>query len=243
MTSKIEEKSKQATKTKIKQLREAAHPEGNKGLWLRLLSDRQLAEVYERLRLGQPLSKIVRIAQIDWGVRPNASVASLTKGLKTFRERVLGELEQMQTQERPTSQTKAETEILTKKGKRVKEDLDALGHYRWMIDIQSERLEMIRENEKNMGGVPVAQFDKAAKQLRESLNNYMAILVKLGIIDSTPDTSTLEIKTSLDKMIDNMAAQGGGGMVHALGNFLKMADKEAIPLLRQDDGSFSFKGN
>lgn len=242
MTSKLEQRAKDATKTKIKQLREAAHPQGSKGLWLRLLGDRQLAEVYERLKMGQSMSKITRIAQVDWGVRPNASAQAMTKGLKTFKERVLGDLEQMQTQERQSDQKKEETQILTKQGKRVKEDLDALGHYRWLIDVQSERLEMIRNNEKNMN-VPVAQFDKAAKQLRESLNCYMGILVKLGIIDSTPDTSTLEIKTSLDKMIDNMASQGGSGMMNALGKFLKMADQESIPLLKQEDGSFGFKGD
>lgn len=243
MTSKVEENAKATTKTKIKQLREAAHPSGSKGLWLRYLGDRQLAEVYQRLKLGQSLSKICRVAQVDWGVRPNSDPRSMSKGLKVFKDRVLGDLEKLQTQERQSEQAKEETEILTKKGQRVKEDLDALGHYRWLIDIQAERLEMIRQSEKNMNNVPMDQFNKATKQLRESLNSYIAILVKLGILDSTPDTSTVEVKTAFDNMIDSMSAKGGGAMVNALGRFLKLADQESIPLMKQEDGSFCMGKN
>lgn len=239
----VAESVKETSKSKIRQLREAAHPPGSKGLWLRNLNDRQLAEVYQRLRLGQPLSKIARIAQVEWGIRPNSDTRSVSKGLSVFKERVLGDLEKFQSKERKTDEEKTDTKILSDQGKRIKKDLDALGNYRWLIDVQSERLEMIRKNEQDMGGVPLTTFDKASHELRESLNSYIAILMKLGILDSVPDTTTLEVKTAFDAMISDMAEKGGNSMISALGKFLRVADKHTLPLIKNSDGSYSTKGD
>jgi len=236
----VAESAKEISKSKIRQLREAAHPPGSKGLWLKNLNDRQLAEVYHRLRLGQPLSKIARIVQVEWGVRPNSDTRSVSKGLGVFKDRVLGELEKFATKERKTESEKSDEKIISDQGKRIKKDLDALGSYRWLIDVQMDRLEMIRQQEKNLE-MPIATFDKASKELRESMNSYVAILMKLGILDSVPDTSTLEVKTAFDEMISDMSEQGGNSMISALGKFLRTADSHTLPLIKQNDGSYSTK--
>jgi hypothetical protein len=67
-------------------------PPGKQGTWLRLLNDKQLAEIYHRLRLGQPAYRLASIAQKEWGIRRKASPKSLARAIRKFKEDTLGVL-------------------------------------------------------------------------------------------------------------------------------------------------------
>ena len=116
----------------IHRLREAVQPEGRKGLWLRHLNDKQLAEVYHRLRSGQTLHRVVTVVQRDWGIMKTSEVKSLARGLKKFKLKVLGLFQQA-----TNAKDKEANRPLTKRARKIVDHLDKMERYRWLIDVQT----------------------------------------------------------------------------------------------------------
>jgi len=229
----IEDQTEVTGATRMKQLREACKSKkGGRPLWLAELSDRQLAEVYHRLKIGQPPNHIVNIAQRDWGVRRNSTARSLWRSVVAFRDRVLADLQQLRGE--------GGKSVLKRKGKRIYERLDAMGSKRWLINVQLERVELQYAREKQMG-MPLKATDRMVRVAGELLDSYIGRAIELGVLDSKPSEFNLNIKHRFDGLVANTIQGGGVAMIQATNDFLDMAEKKALTLALDDEGHYTLE--
>jgi|GEM_PF-3419593 len=228
----------------LKRLRDIVNPPGKKGLWLRKLNDRQLAEVYHRLRMGQKSYHIIKIVQVEWGIMRKSQPASLGRGLLAFKEKVVGELK-LEAQRLPKEEGKKFAERTTKKGERSIAKLDSLGRLRWVINVQTERLELLRETEKN-ANLPLKMTEKTVEVLGNLLDKLIRYEIDLGLRDAKPSELNTSVKRYFDALIrkvdpEGIDAGGSGGnvMVSAANKMLEEVSKDAVLLTINDDGGYS----
>ena len=204
----------------ILRLRESVAPTGKKGIWLRHLSDKQLAEVYHRLRAGQSMYHIVKIAQKEWRVMTASDPKSLVRGVKKFKMDVIGLIQQAK---KPEDKKIARNASLT--GERILANIDALGRFRWLIEIQSERLAVYLEREKTL--MPLKQTSREIEVLQNLLEKYINIAIRLGLLHEKPSEFALTVKHKFDKFVGALS-DGGSRVVEAAEKFMELAEKNAI---------------
>ena len=217
----------------VKHLRGIVQPPGKRGSWLRHLNDRQLAEVYHRLKLGQPVYKICKICKEEWNLMPKTEIRSLTRAMTKFRDKAIGEIQ--------TLQDSKEKKVLSKKARRIKKSLDALGSLRWMVDIQAERYALAVEKEKQVGGIQLKETNRTYKELREAVGLLVDAEIRLGVLDSKPAELNVAVKHTFDGVLQHTVGQDGTAMVSATQKFLEDAESMCLTMVLDDDGSFKLK--
>lgn len=217
---------------KIEQLRALVQPKGKKGTWLRHLSDRRLAEVYQRLRLGQSSQHIAKICQNEWSLMRNSKTESLTRALTKFRKQSIGEI---QNSGRMTKEQKKESRQWEAKGDRIASELDGMKMLGWAIIVQGERLQELRK--KELASMPLKMTDRVVKELVDSCEKYVNLQIRLGIRDSKPDELTLTIKEEFDGMLELVKSSPGGStrMLDATRKLLSGVKEAAIDLEIDDE--------
>jgi len=224
----------------IKVLRDAVAPVGKRASWLRHLNDRQLAEVYWRLRDGQPAHRVTRYVQNEWGIQRQSATKSLARSVRDFRDKVLGELGTVtvSTGRQPNDMTPAKeiSKELAIRAQRVGGKINVLEHYAWLIGLQSERIEQLREREK--ASIPFRHTSNDVRILGELLGQYARLQIELGVVPSVPQEFNLKVKHSFQGLVDQMGGDGSKA-VTALDNFLKWADDNSVQMV-QDPESGSY---
>lgn len=227
----LQEKVEITAQDVINRLRLAAQPPGKKGLWLKDLSDKRLAEIYLRLKQKQPIYRIAKMVQIDWGLKKNSDIKTIGRGLRKFRERVFGEIQEAAAN---GEITKDEEKASVSRGKRIVEKLDVLGTLRWLIELQAERVEDLRNKEK--ASMPFKFTGKEIERLGNLGEQFLTLAMRLGAIDEKPSEINLNIKTSFDEMLKKLP-DDGSRLVGMTTRFLEMVDKLAIPM-KMVDGKY-----
>lgn len=220
----------------VNRLRELVSPKGKKGIWLKLLTDRQLAEVYHRLQMGQAVHYIVTIAQKQWKIKKDSDSKSLCRALRWFRDQVVGAL---RIDPRKTTESHNQRRALKARGKHIVEKLDGLGRLRWLIQVQTERVESLREKEK--ASLPFKFTGKEVKILGELLDSYIKYQLELGLLDAKPSEHSITMKHRFEGLMGNALQGGGYALVDAAHKFLEMAEQKALTLQLGKDGAFSLK--
>lgn len=228
----LKEKTELTAQDEINRLRLAAHPSGKKGLWLKDLSDRRLAEVYHRLKMGQPLLKIAKMVQVDWGVLRKSDIKTVARGLRKFRERVLTDIREGRVSGEITER---EEKSLTSKAKRIASSIDGLGTLRWLIDIQAERVEDLRQKEKK--SMPFKFTGKEVERLGNLIEQYFQVGMRIGAIDEKPHELNVNVKTGFDSMLKKLP-DDGSRLLTMTTRFLEAADKLSIKMEKAEDGSY-----
>jgi len=221
----------------INKLREAVQPKGKKGLWLRHLSDRRLSEVYHRLRMGQSSHHIAKMAKMEWGVMKDSDIKSLSRGVRQFRDKVVGDLK---AEGYKTPERKEVAESVRRRGKYLTEKLDGLSRLRWLIDTQTERVALLVEKEKT--SLPFRFTGKEVKYLGELLEMYVRFQIDLGLLDAKPAEFNLTVKHRFDGLLQNSLRGGGVSMIEATNKFLEMAEEKALTFKLTDDGAYAMEG-
>jgi hypothetical protein len=229
MASTIEGDVSEAAKTLLKKLRIAVTPKKTRGSWLKHLSDKQLAEVFYRLRRGQSASHIAKIAMTEWGVS-GASAKSLARPLRDFKTKILPEI-QLANQAMEKAGGESKSTDLNGRAKRVSEKLDSLGRMAWLIEEQTDRFVMLREKEKQMK-MPLKQTDTVFKALVDSLDQYTKLQIELGILDSKPSEHTLTIHSTFSGVMEQIGERGS--IMVAAANNLAGLIEEATTTLEYD---------
>jgi len=223
----------------VKRLRRIAQPPGRKGTWLRLLSDRQLTEIFHRLRRGQTPAHIMRIVRNEWGIMEKSSNKSMRRALAKFRDQAIGQINvEMVDPNKPPEDKK----VIRKLKDKIKDKLDGMGRLRWLIEIQSERIELYRSTEKKTN-VPLKSTDRSVKILGELLNQYVCRCMELGLLDAPPSEFNLNVKHRFDGLMKHTVGDGGVAMIEATSTFLAEAEKSALTMEIGDDGRYILKGN
>lgn len=230
----IQEEAGLLPKSKIKELREAAAPPGKRPSWLNQLSDRRLAEVYLRLKDRQKVSHICRIVQNEWGIMRTSEVRSMARSLQNFKDKVISELKQ---EVKPTNEIrKQQSATEQKRAKRIKERLDSLGSWRWLIDVQAQRVELAFNREKQVG-MNLKQTEETIKTLGELLDKYVNRLIQLGILDAQPSDWNMDLRQKFEALTGKMIKTDGSEIIKATSTFLERAEKEAETVDYQRDES------
>lgn len=229
----LEDSSQLTGASVIKRLREAVKPPGKKALWLNSLTDKQLAEVYHRLKMGQAAHYIVRIVQNDWGHFRKSDTGSLSRAVRRFRKEVLGDLQQ---DGRPTEEGKKLSDRLENRGKKVADKLDGMGRLGWLIEVQTDRVVALYEKEK--ASLPFKFTGKEVKTLAEMLETYIRLQIDLGLLDSKPSEYNLTIKHRFDGLLQNSLREDGVAMLDATNRFLELAEQKALTFKLSEDGSY-----
>jgi len=218
----------------IRTLRQSVKPPGKKGTWMNMLNDSQLVEVYYRLQAGKPAYAIVKIAQNEWGIKRDADAKSMARSVREFRDRTLGEIGALASGVATHSVEMCKT--LANKAKRIGDKIDVLGRMAWLIEIQSERIELLHTAEKK--SLPFKHTETAVRALGELLGQYVKIQIDLGLIQRQPDEFNLHVQHSFSKIQAGLGGQGPAA-ANALGKFLAWAEEEAVHMkLDPETGSY-----
>lgn len=233
----------------IKRLREAASPPGKKGLWCQHLDDDQLFEVYTRLKKGQPVHQICRsIVRERWGLFRDMNPVAMGQGLKLFRERVFGLLDQTKPHPGKPEKTKeflradviARREVLAK-SKLIKKEFDSLAHLAWLIQEETERYIIGKAKEQTIGqGIPLKQINAVADHLGQLVQSYIDIEIRLGLLDSVPSEYNVNLKLGFDKFLGEFS-DGGRAMLKVTQHLLdSKSEDDVVTMLQTEDGEFEF---
>jgi len=217
----------------MKKLREAVAPTGKKGTWLRLLNDKQLAEVYHRLRLGQPAYRVSMIAQKEWGVKRKADVKSLARAVRKFKQDTLGLLHMEKTS--VAEDRKELGKALTTRAAKLIQKVDGLGRLGWLIERQTERIAILLEREKT--ALPFKFTGDEIETLTSMIEKYMNLQIKLGVIDAKPPEVNLNVKHRFDGLMSG-TIQGGTAVLEAADKWLQKCEENALTLKIGDDGKY-----
>ena len=228
-------------------MREIVAPPKKKALWLNQLSDKQLAEVYFRLKkFKQPIYDIVKnIIQDEWGIMVSSSVKSLSRAVYAFRDKLVTSVDLQYyplAGESPalTREKREALAALGRKGKRILKKLDLVKTFQWVLSEQVERIAALREQEIVSGNL--SKQTEAAMQtftnMAEKLGN---INFKLGLWESKPSEFNLNIKHQMDNIFTKVLTNNGAPMLEATNKFLENLNSECITLEADEKGTFSIK--
>lgn len=221
----------------LKKMREIVKPPGKKGVWLQEANDRQLAEVYHRLRLKQPAYRIAKLCKEEWHLGDkNSSPKSMSRVIRMFRDKMFSDVQLELMAAKNDNVRKEQARELSKKAKKIDRSFDALGRLGWVIQRQTERLEILLEREKN--ALPFKFTDRTIEVLTKQLETYIKLQMELGVLDSKPSEVNLNVKHRFDGLMSNTVS-GGSGVVDAANRFLELAEKKALTLKLDKDGRYA----
>lgn len=220
----------------IKMLREAVRPPGRKGTWLRFLSNDRLVEVWHRLRMGNPAHHIAAIAQKDWGIKKDSKIESLSRAIRAFRDKTVGEIlaDGFDTEER-----KEMSRQQLERGKRINIKLDGMEELAWLISVQRERLEILLEKEK--ATIPFKFTDTTVKTLGEQIAKFIEFQIELGLLDAKPPELNLNLRHKFAGLMQHTIQPGGAAVLSATGRFLELLDDNSLTMKLAADGSYELQ--
>jgi hypothetical protein len=196
-------------------------------------SDRQLIEVYLRLRKGYDLDHIIRIIQKDWGFYSTIKATKVMKHLVNFRDTVLTSVQKEIIQEISQGD-----KSVTKRTHRTLESLDGLGALRWLITEQMERVQLYRECE-TVAGMPMTATDTSVKELGVLLDKYLDIEMKLGLLEPTPSKMEQDINKKFQGLVLGNLQNDGRSIIEAASKFLDYAERETLTIEADTEGKYS----
>ena len=234
MKSETESLSEVAGPDLIRRLRVIVQPPGKKGSWLRDLSDRRLTEIYFRLKRGEPVHKIAKIAQIDWGLMRKSNTKSICRALRDLRDKVIDDI----TKAAAAHQIKDnEKTNLSKMAEKIIKKIDGLGMQRWLIAVQQERIADLRQLEEESGEF-YKMTGKEIARLSDMITQYFDTAFRLGVINEKPSETNLNVKIGFDRVMASLP-DDGTRLLTMTSRFLELADKESITLVQKGDGTFT----
>jgi hypothetical protein len=220
----------------LKRLRLATHPPGKKAICLQDLSDRQLSEVYNRLRLGQPLAHIARLIQKDWSVHRDFLQKSVERALSVFRDRVVPLLYQKPDKEPMKDRYKRGNQL--KKATLISKDLDALGRLRWVIEEQTGRCLKWKELER---AAPLTGATVDWKALADMCVKAVQLEIDLGVRDRAPSQHIVGHKVKFDQFLEDIGDDGAERLLSAADCFLTEIDSKLLTMEQSEDGTFNLR--
>jgi len=238
-TKKIEEQVELGSSALVKRLREAAQPPGRKGLWLRHLSDKQLLEVYFRLKAGEASHHIAKVAQTEWQIMPQSQTRIMAQGLRKFRDKVVGLLpvEEHIAAVEGAMERRGKAREQAKRAKRIAKKIDGMEIMAELISTQWGRVQAMAaaETKKDF----FRGTDSAVKILGEVLWKFIQLEMDLGILDARAPELTLKLKHSFDGILRRVATDDGARMIAATQKLLKSAEEDAVEMKITEDGKYT----
>jgi len=206
---------------------------GHKNI-LSSLNDRQLAEVYLKLKRGQEISAIAVSLKNDWGLYKSRALKDVEVYLSIFKKLVLSPIDQISIDPNASKREKKE---ITFKAQDIVESLDAMGSLRWLITEETERLKLWRDRERLLK-LPIAGTEDTIKTLGKLLNDYIKLEVDLGLVESKQKSIRVNVQHNFESMIKNNLPEEGRNLLSATSSFLKSVEEEGITLTQNEEGVY-----
>jgi hypothetical protein len=165
---------------------------------------------------------------------PKSNVKSLTRAVTNFKAKMLGELQLEITNEK-SPKRQADGKTLMRKAKARAEKVDGMGRLGWLIERQTERIQLLLEREKAESHMKFT--DKSMEVLLDMLDRYLTLQVKLGVLDAKPPELNLNVKHRFDGLMQH-TVQGGSAVVEAADKLLELCEKEALTMQLNEDGEY-----
>ena len=222
--------------TLLKKLRTAVAPPGKKGSWLKFLNDAQLLEVFYRLQQGQPAHGLVLMAQKEWRIKPNSQTNSLARSLRKFRKDVVGEIMDADLN---TEAKKEEAKALTKRGRKVSEQIDALELQAQALTLWWERIQLIYTKEKKDNSF-FKFADASLKGFTEACEKFVTQQMKLGLLESQPRRVQLDVSHNFQGLMAHTIREDKPKVLAAANRFMELAQENALTFEIGEDGNYHF---
>jgi len=217
----------------ITNLREAVHPPGKKGTWLRLLNDNQLLQVYYRLKSGTAPFSVAKMVKHEWGLRKNSDVRSMTRAIAAFKKNVVGEIQAMKSD---PAVTYKEADKISSRGERISKKLDGLAELVWLAEQQKERIMDLRKKEKT--SMPFQFTVKEMQAYKDIVDTYLEWCKKLGIIDHKPPEMNVNFKHQFEGVVKGVIGSDKPKVIEATEKLAKMWSTGAQVLEKGEDGAY-----
>jgi len=221
---------------KIKQLRESVNPTGKKGTWMRVLNDKQLAEVYFRLNNGEAAYAVTCMIQRDFRIKQKTDVKSMARAVRKFRDDVVGEI---RCELQNAGKTQKEITTAENAVAKIADKVDAVQEFIWLIQTQRTRIQNLVTAESNSEFAAFEMTDKAMKNFKEMLEGYTSLCIRLGIKDSVTPELNIRLKGQFDHVMKHVVGNDRAKMVQACDAFVEQLEDACVMLTQNEDGSFS----
>jgi hypothetical protein len=124
---------------------------------------------------------------------------------------------------------------LEDKMNKLSSELDGLGRFGWLIDLQTKRV--LRLHERELKTLPMSITTDNVKLLGGMLKEYIEKQIDLGLVSSV--TPRLQVKLDGDfKGLLGMLSNDGESMIQATHAFLDLAEKRALTMKVDENGSY-----
>lgn len=226
-----------APRSLILELREIVAPKGKESKSpLRDLSNKQLLMLYYHIKRGMQSNKAAELIQDDWNIHPRMLQANIIAYVRRFKRAALPELYDLPDNVSPTK-LRRDRKLLTQKGQRMQEKLDALEVLHWNIEQQKERCEKWLNNEDEK---PIRTATQDFRLLKDMCVDALEIEMKLGLRDRRPNEVVMQHNHSFNAVVANL--QDGGALFSQAANaFLDEMDQYAMTMEISSDGSYELR--
>lgn len=235
MLSVLDDEIRLATDALVTKLRASVPSETKKGSWMKFLDDRQLTHVYLLLKKGNTNSEVIHFARKEFGVGNKLGVPEMLPELVKFRTEALNDTNLIQIEAQAGNEV---AQQLEDKMNKLSSELDGLGRFGWLIDLQTKRV--LRLHERELKTLPMSITTDNVKLLGGMLKEYIDKQIELGIISSNVPKIKLEVDGNFKNLLEALS-DDGERMIQATHRFLDLAEKKALTMSVSDDGTYKIE--
>lgn len=228
----LEDEARLASPALVKKLRDAIPTDITKS-WMKHLDDKQLVMVYLRLQHGETNSEVIGYCQKEFKIKPKAKVSELLPEIVKFRTAALNDTNLIKIEAAAGNKS---AKAVEKKIEQLSAELDGMGRLGWLIDLQTKRV--IRLHDREEKTLPMTMTTENIKLLGGMLKEYIEKQIDLGIVSSTTPKIKLDIDANFKSIVEAMN-DDGERMISATHRFLELAEKKALVMRVDDDGSYT----
>ena len=215
----------------IRQLREACISENGKVLWIhKYLDDEQIAELYFRLlERNEDQKKLSKVVRDDWGILPHWPLQNFYKGMKKWVKRLETDYHNLSRSSTTTPKLKYQANKKRKEAHKLFKRLDILGRLGYAIELQTDRLNMIHQMEKDRG-LPSKHTDVIQSTLSKMGARYIDAAIKTGVLAGVPHEVNVNLQAKSELVHAELIAGDGQKWGRAAQDFLDKMEQHVIEM-------------
>jgi hypothetical protein len=218
----------------IAYLRESVPPKSTFKSWMCFLDDYQLGDVFLRLQRGDTHRDIITYCKIDFGIRSTLRIKDMLPDLVTFKSKIFG-MKSIIEDKNVLEAYPEKTTIITKTIEGLAKKLNGMDKLAWLIEEQSKRVSRLLTMEAK--GLPLAITNDTIQILGKLLDKYVGRQIETGMLKAEPVKLDISIRDKFSSVVGHFS-DDGTKVVEMTHKFLELAEKRAITMAVDQDGSY-----
>lgn len=201
---------------------------------LACLKGERIKRVYGQIEDGLTLSEIANFIVKTWMPDAKKKYKTLINDLAKFKFEIFGPVEIVKIQANQRNDTEAN--LLIKSLDDLNSKVNGMGRLGWLIDQQTERLQLLLAKEKN--ALPMNITNDVVKQLGLLLEKYIGFQIETGEQTSVPQEHIVKIDTRVNAFLEHSIQENGDEMALAAARLIESAKQKAITLDLDKSGTY-----